>query len=495
MIAHLLESTLLLALAIVIAHLPRLAARTRFSIVFAALMKFAIPSAIVPRVLVLSGIDLARMPKGTIIIDALGPLSVASPHVTSAPVWPAMAIASWLVIAAALVARAFIRGRRGMRLALSGAFDADAVELEALDRARARAGVARTLRLVHSPSITAPATAGVLRPVIVIPAATQLADAELETLLTHECAHIARHDNLLSVVESIAGCALWFHPLVWIARRLLDTSREEACDAIVVASGDAGIYVTALGRVCGAAIAPRTAGISCIVSKTFRERMEAIMQLGTRRLLPHRTVTATVIAFLAIATIGSGVARAMPAPGDDSSTSPYKVDVTATRLDSLFDFFVTIRDRKDGQIIQSARVKSNVEEWGTARAGRSEPDGEHSTVVRAKGHRDGTATVEVQIDQTPPVSRTIVARPAHAAKAVAKGSEPISLDLKDADIRDLLRTFAQFTNTEIVVDDDVTGKVTESLREVPWTEALDKMLADANLRQERTGNTIHVHRR
>ena len=41
MIVHLLESTLLLAIAILIAHIPRLAARTRYAIVFAALMKFA----------------------------------------------------------------------------------------------------------------------------------------------------------------------------------------------------------------------------------------------------------------------------------------------------------------------------------------------------------------------------------------------------------------------------------------------------------------------
>src|SRR5713226_5986782 len=44
-----------------IAHLPRLAARTRYAVVFVALMKFAVPSAIVPRVLALFGIDLARM--------------------------------------------------------------------------------------------------------------------------------------------------------------------------------------------------------------------------------------------------------------------------------------------------------------------------------------------------------------------------------------------------------------------------------------------------
>jgi len=216
------------------------------------------------------------------------------------------------VIAAALLARALIRGHDGMRLALSHAIDADAGELAVLARARSRAGVTRTVRLVRSPSITAPVTAGRLREVIVIPAGAQLRDTELEAILTHECAHIARHDNLLGILESIAGCVLWFHPLVWIARRVLDATREEACDAAVITSGAAGVYVTALGKVCGAAVAPHTAGISCIVSNTIRERMEAIMSFGTRRLLPHRAVTATVMFLLVAATIGSGVARALP---------------------------------------------------------------------------------------------------------------------------------------------------------------------------------------
>jgi len=78
MIVHVLESTLLLAMAILIAHMPRLAARTRYAVVFTALMKFAVPSAIVPRLLAFFGIDLARMPKGTILIQVLGPLTSTS---------------------------------------------------------------------------------------------------------------------------------------------------------------------------------------------------------------------------------------------------------------------------------------------------------------------------------------------------------------------------------------------------------------------------------
>jgi len=406
MIFHLLESTLLLAIAILIAQVPRLAARTRYAIVFAALMKFALPSMIVPRVLILLGIDLAKMPKGTIIINVLGPLrDTRIPATTS--VWPSVAIALWLAITMALLVRAFVRGRAGVRRALSGALDADARAILALERARTRAGVSRAVRLVRSLAIATPATVGILRPVIVIPAETQLGDAELETILTHECSHIARNENVLSVVESIVGCALWFHPLVWIARRVLDAAREEACDAVVIASGDPSVYVTALTKVCGAAVAPRTAGISCIVSNTISERMKAIMRFGTRRLLPHRAVTATVVTLLAVVTIGAGVARALP----------------------------------------------------------SEPGR--------------------------PVARPVATAPDNAPA----DSEKISIDLKDADIRDVLKSFSKATNIEIVADADVSGKVTVSIHSVPWREAFAKILDDANLRQEQVGDTIHVHRK
>jgi beta-lactamase regulating signal transducer with metallopeptidase domain len=484
-IVHLIESTLLLALAILIAQMPWLAARTRYAIVFAALMKFAIPSAIVPRILSFCGVDLAGMAKGTIVIEALGPMSSNDVSSSSASPWPPALFAIWAVVAAAFFVRALIRGRVAVRKALSDMRNADGADLVALDVAKARARVAKPVRLVRSSTPT-PSAVGVLRPVIVLPFDMDLAGAELETILAHECAHIARHDNLLNIIESIAGCALWFHPLVWIARRVLDAAREEACDAIVVASGNAAVYLTALGKVCGAAIAPRTAGVSCIVSSTIRERMEGIMSFGTHRILPHRAVVAMVIAFIAVATIGGGVARAVP-PSDGTSPSKYQVTVTATRLESpdVFVFQFSVRDRKSGAIVESAHLRSVPEAWAT-----SVSKSDHETSVRMIGHLDGTAEVEVIVDSAPPIITKLIAR-----KPLAQSkSEGISLDLKDADVRDLLKTFAQLSNTKIVVDDDVTGQTTVVMQDVPWTKALEIILRNKDLRSERIGNMIYVHR-
>jgi beta-lactamase regulating signal transducer with metallopeptidase domain len=490
-IAHLLESTLLLAIAIVIAQIPRLAARTRYAIVFTALMKFAVPSAIVPRIFAAFGIDLAGV-KGTIVIQALGPLSSASMPRTTTPVWPIAAAAIWGAVALALLVRSFLRGRGAVRIALANAAAGDDRDVAALARARERAGVTAAVRLLRSRSIATPATVGVLRPTIIIPADTELAGEELETILTHECAHIARRDNFLSIIESAAASALWFHPLVWIARRVLDAAREEACDDAVISSGDASTYVTALGKVCRAAIAPRAAGISCIVSNTIEERMNTIMRFGTRRLLPHRAVTATVISLLAAVTFGSGVAKALPRAAGDDAASRHEVRASVTRdASSNFVFSVTVRDRESGEVTTShfhaAPNETLTKKWGSLdRSGV-----EQETVIRAVGRDDGTATVTVNINGEAPV----VIRMPKAARPNASSDEPISLDLKDADIRDVLRTFAKLTNTDFVADPEITGRVTVSMNEVPWTEALEKILGDANLRQERSGNTIYVHRK
>jgi beta-lactamase regulating signal transducer with metallopeptidase domain len=487
MIVHLLESTLLLALALVFARLPLLAARTRYAVVFAALMKFAMPSAIVPRILAYFGLDLVGMTKGTIIINALGPLDATNLPMSKASLWPAIAIAIWALVAIALFARALLRGRNAIRATRSDAHVADARDLAALHRAQLRAGVTRTVRLIRSHAAITPSTCGVLHPIIVIPSRTELADDELETILAHECAHIARHDNLLNIIESIAGCALWFHPLVWIAQRMLDAAREEACDAIVVSSGNPNVYLTALGKVCGASIAPNFAGVSCIVSNTIRERMEAIMSFGKRRTLPHRAVTATALAFLVVATFGAGAARAVPA-SDDTSTSKYRVVVTATRQESpdLFVFHFEVHDRKSGVVLTSAQLRSEPESWATA-----VNNSDHETRVRMIGHVDGTAEAEVTVDSEPPIKFKLVAKKPQAMKK----SEGISIDLKDADIRDLLKTFAQLINTEIVVDDDVSGRTSVTMRDVPWTEALEIIFRTNNLRSERIGNTIYVHRK
>jgi type IV pilus assembly protein PilQ len=68
----------------------------------------------------------------------------------------------------------------------------------------------------------------------------------------------------------------------------------------------------------------------------------------------------------------------------------------------------------------------------------------------------------------------------------------ISLDLQDTDIDNALRIIAEVSNLNIIASDDVTGKVTLRLIDVPWDQALDVILKTNNLDKVQEGNVIRI---
>jgi type IV pilus assembly protein PilQ len=68
----------------------------------------------------------------------------------------------------------------------------------------------------------------------------------------------------------------------------------------------------------------------------------------------------------------------------------------------------------------------------------------------------------------------------------------IDLDVKGADIHDVLRLLADVGRVNIVVGDDVQGSVTLRMRQVPWDQALDVIVSVRGLFAERDGNVIIV---
>jgi type IV pilus assembly protein PilQ len=68
----------------------------------------------------------------------------------------------------------------------------------------------------------------------------------------------------------------------------------------------------------------------------------------------------------------------------------------------------------------------------------------------------------------------------------------LSLDFKDADIKNILRLVAEVSNLNIIAGDDVTGKITMRLVDVPWDQALDIILQTRNLGMSRVGNVIRI---
>lgn len=71
--------------------------------------------------------------------------------------------------------------------------------------------------------------------------------------------------------------------------------------------------------------------------------------------------------------------------------------------------------------------------------------------------------------------------------------ERISLDFQNADIHNIIRIIGEVSGKNIVVSDAVQGKVTLKLKDVPWDQALDIVLASRQLGYEEAGNVLSVY--
>ena len=70
--------------------------------------------------------------------------------------------------------------------------------------------------------------------------------------------------------------------------------------------------------------------------------------------------------------------------------------------------------------------------------------------------------------------------------------DPISVNLKDVDLKDFFRLIHEISGLNIVLDPAVKGTVTLVLDEVPWDQGLDIVLRNNGLSQEIDGNVLRI---
>lgn len=77
------------------------------------------------------------------------------------------------------------------------------------------------------------------------------------------------------------------------------------------------------------------------------------------------------------------------------------------------------------------------------------------------------------------------------AKAYTGGK--ISLDFQNEDLHSILKILGEISGKNILVSEGISGKVTLKLKDVPWDQALDIVLASRNLGFDESGNTLTVY--
>jgi len=94
---------------------------------------------------------------------------------------------------------------------------------------------------------------------------------------------------------------------------------------------------------------------------------------------------------------------------------------------------------------------------------------------------------------------TLMPKDIAAARRGVKGAEKfaytgqkVTFDFKDIDIRNALKLIAEMSDLNIIMSDDVSGKMTMRLVDVPWDQALDLILSARGLGKERQGNVMRI---
>lgn len=185
--------------------------------------------------------------------------------------------------------------------------------------------------IATSPRIFGPVTMGFSRRLVLLPAnmLPGLGQAEMQTLIAHEFAHIRRNDFLKNAIYELLALPLSYHPLFWLTRQRILESREMICDQMAAEIGGRSQYARSLLRLASLLVeglpvrTPHAIGI--FDANLFERRLMKLTEKqasirGVRRL----AIVAACAAF-GIATCGSALALSMtvnaPATTEDSGAT------------------------------------------------------------------------------------------------------------------------------------------------------------------------------
>jgi type IV pilus assembly protein PilQ len=114
-------------------------------------------------------------------------------------------------------------------------------------------------------------------------------------------------------------------------------------------------------------------------------------------------------------------------------------------------------------------------------------------------HTDSAQQAAQQaVEQASNAAATVAAQQAQTTVSTTYGQtgkytgEPISVNLKDVDLKDFFRLIHEISGLNVVLDPNVKGTLTIVLDEVPWDQALDIVLQNNGLDKQLNGNVLRI---
>jgi beta-lactamase regulating signal transducer with metallopeptidase domain/uncharacterized membrane protein YkoI len=175
--------------------------------------------------------------------------------------------------------------------------------------------VTAPVKVCSSASLTVPVTAGLFRPVIILPEALHReGDADLLTsAIGHEFIHVARHDYVLNLIYELFYLPVSFHPLAALLRSRIAQTRELCCDELVTERIlNAQVYARSLVALASSAPPLRPLSVTTTVGIADADILEArIMSLLSKPKLNGRWKKPLLLAVALLLLIPSIAAAAL----------------------------------------------------------------------------------------------------------------------------------------------------------------------------------------
>jgi type IV pilus assembly protein PilQ len=133
-----------------------------------------------------------------------------------------------------------------------------------------------------------------------------------------------------------------------------------------------------------------------------------------------------------------------------------------------------------GQLTEPSVVLASLHE----KSAPARPDGGSQQASQLAAQQATTAAATVSAQQA--------SGGGNAPQAGHYTGEPISVNLKDVDLKDFFRLIHEISGLNVVLDPNVKGTLTIVLDEVPWDQALDIVLQNNGLDKQLTGNVLRV---
>jgi len=315
--------------------------------------------------------------------------------------------------------------------------------------------------------------------VLILPTAlaSSLGSEELDAVISHELAHLRRRDHWVRYLELAAVVVFWWNPASWWASNGVRAAEEECCDALVARScpGSSGAYARGLVKTMGFLAGADTFFPAVVTGASHFQRIERrirmIMTGGFARTVSAPLWAALSVVALSVLLIAPTMAaRTEPsAMAADAGVSALTEEPITLKLDQavLEDMLKNLASVAELNLLVDSRVTI-----GSLNA-RVSCDYHATPLATVLDDLVGQAGLAWTLD-----GNVLWIHSPGQAPLTREGiaGRPITLNLRGADLRQVLATMEEITGIHFEVDPDVQGTVTVSFVDLPWDQALDLIL-------------------